>query len=120
NAYFPEALGRAINQQPSDEQLWSAFDRAKLRVVAREPWSVPTDPVDLFLYSGKHNPGVYLNQRIRQGISTFANLADAEEVDSGVARLRDDIATGAIAGIMARYVSDVGDYQFIVARPEQK
>jgi len=120
NAYFPEALGRAINQQPSDERLWSAFDRARLRVVAREPWCVPTDPVDLFLYSGKHNPRVYLNQRVRQGISTFANLADAEEVDRGVARLRDDIATGAIAGVMARYVSDVGDYQFVVARPEQK
>jgi SAM-dependent methyltransferase len=120
NAYFPEALGRAIDQQPSDHMLLSAFDRAQLHVVTMEPWLVPTDPIDLFLYSGKHNPSLYLNARVRQGISTFANLADADEVDRGLQRLTNDIATGEIAHVMAGYVSGGGDYQFVVAQPVRK
>jgi SAM-dependent methyltransferase len=120
NAYFPEALGRAIDQQPSDHRLQSAFERAQLHVVMTEPWFVPADLVDLFLYSGKHNPGIYLNARVRRGISTFADLADADEVDRGLKRLKTDIASGAIAHVMAGYVSDAGDYQFVVAQPVQK
>ena len=37
------------------------------------------------------------------GISTFANLADADQVDRGLQRLTNDI--GAIARVMAHYVS---------------
>ena len=88
---------------------------ARLRVVAREPWFVPRDPIDLFLYSGKHKPGIYLDERVRQGISTFANLADGMEMASGLARLTHDIATGTIAQVMADHVSYAGDYLFAVA-----
>jgi SAM-dependent methyltransferase len=116
NAYFPKALARATDQLPSDQQLRSAFDQAQLRVVVTEPWFVPSGPIDLFLYSGKHNPGLYLNDRVRKGISTFANLANADEMDSGLERLKDDIATGEIGHVMARYASDGGDYQFVVAQ----
>ena len=76
-------------------------------------------PVDLFLYSGKHNPHLYLDARVRQGISTFAKLADAQEVARGLVQLKNDIATGAIARVMARYLSDAGDYQFVVAQSAQ-
>jgi hypothetical protein len=75
---------------------------------------VPTDPVDLFLYSGKHAPSLYLDERVRQGISTFANLAEADDVARGLLQLKDDIASGAIGGIVAGYSSDVGDYLFLV------
>jgi hypothetical protein len=108
NAYFPEALGRAIDQMPSGRRLQRAFDRAKLRIVTREPWFVPTDPVDLFLYAGKNNPNLYLNARVRQGISTFAKLADPQEVARGLVRLKHDVASGAIARVMARYASNAG------------
>ena len=116
NAYFPRAMRRAIEQLPSDRQLQAAIDQAQLRVVGTEPWSVPSDPIDLFLYSGKHNPSLYLDARVRQGISTFANLAEAIEVDTGLACLQRDIATGTIAQVMARYASAEGDYLFLVAQ----
>jgi hypothetical protein len=116
NAYFPRAMGRAIDQLPSDRQLQAAIDQAHLRVVVTEPWSVPRDPIDLFLYSGKHNPSLYLDARVRQGISTFANLAEAIEVETGLACLQHDIASGTIAQVMARYASAEGDYLFLVAQ----
>jgi hypothetical protein len=117
DAYFPDALARAVDQMPSHRQLQSAFAKAQLRVVAIEPWFVPRDPIDLFLYAGKHDPVLYLDERVRKGISTFANLADADEMGSGMERLKGDIATGEIARVMARYASDGGDYQFVVAQP---
>ncbi len=117
NEYFPQALKRACNQQPSDEDLQAAIDQAGLRLHEKEPWFVPTDPVDLFLYSGKHNPSIYLSERVRQGISTFAGLADANEVSRGLARLQADIDTGDISRVMARYPAKHGDYQFLVAEP---
>ncbi len=120
NVYFPNAMTRAIDQLPSDQQLQTAFDNAQLRVVTTEPWFVPSDPVDFFLYSGKHNPSIYLDERVRQGISTFANLAGADEVESGLERLKNDIATGAVAQVIARHASDGGDYQFVVAQRVQK
>ena len=116
NAYFPKAMRRAIDQLPSDEQLQGALDQAQLRVVAAEPWFVPNDPIDLFLYSGKHNPRIYLDERVRKGISTFANLAEADEIEIGLARLKHDITTGAVAQVMARYASNDGDYQFVVTQ----
>jgi ubiquinone/menaquinone biosynthesis C-methylase UbiE len=117
NAYFPKAMGRAIDQLPSDQDLQAALNEAQLRVVAAEPWFVPSDPMDLFLYSGKHNPRIYLDERVRKGISTFADLAEADEIATGLAQLKRDIATGVIARVMARYASNDGDYQFIVAQP---
>jgi SAM-dependent methyltransferase len=90
--------------------------RTHSRVIGTEPWFVPNDPVDLFLYSVKHNPTIYLDERVRQGISTFANLAERDEVEQGLIRLKEDIATGKIRELHARYTSNDGDYLFIVAQ----
>jgi len=114
NEYFPRALRRAFDQQPSDDEIQAAVDKARLRLVEKEPWCVPTDPIDLFLYSGKHNPSIYLDEHVREGISTFASLADPDEVSRGLARLQADIDTGDISQVMVRYASKLGDYRFLV------
>jgi ubiquinone/menaquinone biosynthesis C-methylase UbiE len=114
NEYFPRALKRAFDQQPSDDEIQAAVDKARLRLVEKEPWCVPTDPIDLFLYSGKHNPSIYLDEHVREGISTFASLADPDEVSRGLARLQADIDTGDISQVMVRYASKLGDYRFLV------
>ena len=69
---------------------------------------------DLFLYSGKNKPQIYLNPQIRKNISTFASLADTEEVEKGCALLDTDIESGKIVEIMNNYKSgQKGDYMFI-------
>ena len=51
---------------------------------------------------------------MRAGISTFAALTDAAEVEEGCQKLSQDIASGRIAEVMARYRHEQGDYLFVV------
>ena len=116
NAYFPNAMARAIAQMPSEDRVRVALAGAKFAIEATEPWFIPGDPIDLFLYCGKHNPALYLDARVRSGISTFASLANADEIEQGLAQLRSDIETGRIVARMAEHGSPFGDYMFFAAR----
>lgn len=115
NAYFPVALSRSIKQMPAREAVTTALDAAGFKLLEIEPWAVPPDPSDLFLYSGKHRPELYLDPDVRKGISTFARLASAREVEAGLTRLRSDLGSGHFVEVAARYEHDGGDYSFVVA-----
>lgn len=58
---------------------------------------------------------MYLNTEVRKGISSFATLASQEEVADGVKRLESDIKNGSFKRKSINYVSDLGDYLFIIA-----
>jgi ubiquinone/menaquinone biosynthesis C-methylase UbiE len=116
NAYFPGIMERSIERMPSLARLAAAISRCDGEIVSIEPWFIPTEPIDLFLYSGKYKPEIYLDGRVRRGISSFAELGDAQEIADGLARLSGDIGSGAIASVMARFASDLGDYTFVTAR----
>jgi hypothetical protein len=77
------------------------------------------DLQDFFLYSGKHRPEIYLDPRVRTGISTFAALADAAEVEDGCQRLSQDIESGRLAEVMAGYQHAQGDYLFVISAKER-
>lgn len=115
NHYFPHALERSIGQMPSLEATRSMLLAAGLRIIALDLYHVRSDLEDLFLYSGKHRPELYLDARVRNGSSTFASLAAPEEVAEGCARLADDLASGRFAEVAARYDDRAGDYLFLVA-----
>jgi ubiquinone/menaquinone biosynthesis C-methylase UbiE len=55
---------------------------------------LPADFADLNMNTGWNRPELYLDPSMRQNTSGFA-LADPAEVDAGIARLRDDLASGA-------------------------
>jgi hypothetical protein len=58
-------------------------------------------------------PREVLGPRVRAGISTFAVLADPEEVEAGGRKLSRDIATGRIDDVIAGYHHTQGDYLFV-------
>ena len=70
---------------------------------------------DFFLYSGKYRPEMYLDEGVRRGVSTFASLADPEEVTSGCLRLAEDIQSGRIDEVRASYENQGGDYLFVIS-----
>lgn len=113
--YFPQALKWACDVMPTLVMVREALDQAGLRFLEYETWDIPPEPVDLFLYAGKHNPELYFDPRIRAGISTFAAGANAREVEGGLNQLREDIDAGRFDEIARRYNNDAGDYGFVIA-----
>ncbi|MGP4072908.1 hypothetical protein ACTWQB_10180 [Piscibacillus sp. B03] len=83
--------------------------------MGNETFLIQPDLKDFFLYSGKYKPKMYLDEKVRSGISTFANLASNEEVEEGCIRLKKDIETKKIEDVVNKYSSDLGDYTYIIA-----
>ena len=82
-----------------------------------EPLPIPHDCRDGFLAAYWRRPQAYLDQRVRDGISVFRLLPDAD-VDDAMARLRADLESGAWArrnaDILERESIDLG-YRLVIA-----
>lgn len=113
--YFPEMIERSAAQMPSLARVRRALRAAGFKTVRTEPYSVRPDLLDLFLYSGKHRPEIYLDPSIRAGISSFATLTTSAELQAGCARLSRDIETGAIDAALRAADRPDGDYLFLIA-----
>ncbi|WP_375467512.1 class I SAM-dependent methyltransferase [uncultured Nostoc sp.] len=113
--YFPEAIHKSAEQMPSLEKVKYALNEAGFKSIHIKPYSISENLQDLFLYSGKHRPEIYLDENVRSGISTFALLASADEIAAGCERLAADINTGRITEIVNKYENNQGDYLFVIA-----
>ena len=112
--YFPEAITKASQQMPSLALVKSALQKVGFNSIQVETYSIRPDLQDLFLYSGKYHPELYLDANIRSGISTFSQLASVDEMTNGCQKLAADINTGFIHQVMQQYEHDQGDYLFII------
>ncbi len=115
NAYFPQMLKDSIIQMPAYEKVVDLLIKAGFEQIERKNYFVSPHLQDLFLYSGKHRPHLYLDPAVRSGISSFADLSLKEEVDSGLASLDQDIKNGYIKEVMERFENERGDYLFVAA-----
>ena len=115
-AYFPRMIERSADQMPDWPTIEISLRRAGFRTWTQRLCWMPEQPVDLFLYSGKHQPHLYLDERVRANISSFANLADRDELGAGVERLKQDLARGRFEQATSEYEDVGGDYLFIAAQ----
>lgn len=115
NYYFPKMLSVSMVQMPAFEVVEKQLYEAGFSQINTEKYFVQPDLQDLFLYSGKHDPKLYFNPQVRQGISSFSDLANADEVATGLQKLQRDIETGKIAEVIQQFKNDRGDYLFILA-----
>ena len=113
NHYFPIMMERSCDQMPSLELIEPSLKKTGINIEVTEPFFITPDLQDLFLYSGKQRPEMYLSDSVRNGISSFHNYCSESELSNGLGRLSEDIETGAIKAIMEKYESDNGDYLFI-------
>lgn len=109
NHYFPVMLKEPINQMPSLESIKSAMSNNNLEIIGIDKHFIKPDLEDKFLYCGKHNPAIYFDEQIRNGISSFSSLANQAEVEKGLSNLRKDIDSGKIKAIINAYKNDLGD-----------
>jgi ubiquinone/menaquinone biosynthesis C-methylase UbiE len=116
NEYFPVGMAAMHKQMPPAANLVRHLEHAGFTAIEQEPWEIPEDIQDWFLYAGKRRPEIYLDPAVRAGISTFAQgLISAEETIQGCARLEADIKSGRFEEVAAKYHHDRGDCLFIVA-----
>jgi hypothetical protein len=85
--YFPELLNADRNIFPSRLRIASTLGPLETIIVP-----VPEDCRDGFLGAYWKRPRAYLDQKVREGISTFSKIGN---VDSQLARLESDIVSGA-------------------------
>lgn len=114
NHYFPKMMAASIAKMPSKAEILSAAANAGLSLFTKEPYFIKPDLEDLFLYSGKENPTLYLTAMYRKGISSFVNLTPKAELAAGLKALEDDISTGTFKDIKSSYENTLGDYSFMV------
>jgi ubiquinone/menaquinone biosynthesis C-methylase UbiE len=114
-AYFPEMFARIGSREPGEAQMLSELSRAGFAQVETRPYVVPPDVEDAFLYGGKYRPELYFDPAVRAGISSFANFSDPVEVETGLARLREDLDSGLFSEVAAQHPTVGGDYLFLSA-----
>ena len=114
NHYFPKMLEDSMLQMPALKTVQKAMNTAGLKIVETETYSIRPDLQDQFLYCGKQNPELYFDESIRHGISSFSALASKDEVQNGLAKLREDIDSEKIKEIIKSYNNDFGDYLYII------
>jgi ubiquinone/menaquinone biosynthesis C-methylase UbiE len=112
--YFPRAMEQAMGPFAQFDTA-AALSDAGFTVVGTENYNVADDLKDWFLYCGKHKPEVYLDPRVRAGISFFAGAHDQDEITRGVERVAGDLKSGRIKTVMRHYAWDGGDYRFTIA-----
>lgn len=112
--YFPRALVKSWEQMPSRQAIEQAMEDSGLNIKREIPYFVTNELADFFLYSGKLRPEMYLDPEFRRGISTFSSLADPGEIESGCARIAEDIRSDKINEVISKHENDLGDYMFFV------
>ncbi|MEM1119647.1 MAG: methyltransferase domain-containing protein [Bacteroidota bacterium] len=116
NHYFPRMLKNSILQMPSLVKVQSALVKAGFSEIKTKKYFIQPNLADKFLYCGKHNPKIYLDQQIRNGISSFAAIANQMEVKKGLYELAAAIEAGEIQKIIDEYENQLGDYLYIIAK----
>ena len=114
--YFPRMMAASTAQMPQRPALEAALRAAGLTQVRIEPFTVTPALQDLFLYSGKQRPQLYLDAGVRANISSFARLCPKDELEQGLAALRADLAAGRFDSDAGPSAGEAGDYAFVIAR----
>jgi SAM-dependent methyltransferase len=113
--YFPEMMARSIERMPSQAVVVCALRSAGFAVQDAVPFHVTNELQDLFLYSGKDRPEIYLNPNVRSNISSFATQCTSLELQNGLRMLRADIQSHRFRDVFHSYSGAAGEYAFVIA-----
>jgi len=115
NEYFPKIMKRSINQMPDYNKIKINLEKSGFKIKDVIKYEITNDIKDLFLYSGKNNPELYLNDNIRQNVSSLSLLSNKKKIEKEMKKLENDIKSKKITDIQSKYKDDKGDYIFIIA-----
>ncbi len=120
NHYFPKMMRESIEKMPALRNMEDAALKGGFNICSTEIYNIQIGLQDHFLYSGKLNPSLYLNDNIRFGISSFSDLNNKDEIRTGLKKLKDDIDNKSFAKVNDDYINDFGDYLFIIFKKNKE
>jgi ubiquinone/menaquinone biosynthesis C-methylase UbiE len=91
--YFPSLVADVQSTFLPVAKLMSEIESIMERTVHIVPFPLPNDLSDSFPAVGWARPELYLDNSIRNGISSFAKIID-DELEQGLSSLREDLETG--------------------------
>ena len=91
--YFPSFISDTLNTFPNTREIARTINRITHREVKIVPFVLPTDLQDLFAATGWCKPEIYLDRKVRNGISTFGKMS-IEELKVGIDNLGKDLDNG--------------------------
>ena len=91
--YFPYFIRDTLATVPSTQTIASKIQQITQKPVTVTPFLLPPDLKDLFAAGGWCKPEIYLEEKVRRGISSFAKM-EREELESGTQRLQNDLDKG--------------------------
>ncbi len=113
--YFPKMMQGSAAIMTSFDKLKATLEQAGFSSIEKYPFFISNQLQDWFLHSGKYRPEIYLDEKVRAGISSFQLFANSAELTQGLKQLKADIDSGEIDKVIAHYASDESDYLFISA-----
>ena len=117
--YFPGMMERSSSRMPGKASVVGALRSAGFSAPEVSAFEVTNELQDLFLYSGKHRPSMYLDEKVRANISSFAVHCPSSELQHGLESLRSDVSDGRFQAVAEAYASTWGDYAFVlVSKPD--
>jgi ubiquinone/menaquinone biosynthesis C-methylase UbiE len=91
--YFPALVTEVQKTFITIEQLILDLTKITKREINVTPFLLPNDLVDAFAAVGWSKPELYLNSKIRRGISAFSQI-ESTEIKNGLSHLQQDLNTG--------------------------
>ncbi|MFZ3590074.1 hypothetical protein ACOI1C_12530 [Bacillus sp. DJP31] len=76
-------MEKSSRPMPALSTATDALKETSFSIIGHETFLIQPSLQDFFLYSGKYEPALYLEEKVRSGISTFANLASDREGEEG-------------------------------------
>ncbi len=114
--YFPKMMIDAMKKMTNENEIRQVLESSGFKNLQSKRYFVTEETQDLFLHSGKHRPELYLDPKVRDGISSFHLSANQTELDIGLKNLAVDIESGEIKNIISKYENELGDYLFIIGQ----
>ncbi|MGD1918004.1 MAG: class I SAM-dependent methyltransferase [Pleurocapsa sp.] len=91
--YFPYFIQDTLKTFPNTKEIAHQIEQITHRQVTVIPFLLPPDLSDLFAAAGWRKPEIYLEESVRQGISTFSKIP-SREIKKGIEQLADDLDSG--------------------------
>jgi ubiquinone/menaquinone biosynthesis C-methylase UbiE len=72
--YFPKAMMDSCSQMPKVSDVVDTLKKVGFKIVGLETFLIQPTLQDFFLYSGKFDPSMYLNPKVRAGIFDLCKI----------------------------------------------